>query len=726
MQIAAAKNCSTKQKISILGGGPAALSAAFEITESPNWEEKYEITVHQLGWRLGGKCATGRGPNERIQEHGIHGFLGSYYNALPLMKRVFDALDREPGTPMATFEEAFVPENFVLMWEFRDGNWLKWPLMMPANGLKPGDPGEIQTLETIYRDMATLLASLFEGPLTEAEKAGSPHAAPLRENLKKTSETLLGHVAERAWAAVHKVCDEARMGFLKGVLAAIEHSGGGNPNAGDFDNATLRRLYIAIDYFLALMRGAIADKVFAKGFDHLDEENFDVWLRRHGCHDVTISSPMALNTPNLSYQYPHGDTSQPPNMAAGAYLHWTLRSFAFMGSFAYLFEVGTGETLISPMYDALVKRGVKFEFFNKVTDVRLSADGKSIGEVDIDIQATLAKGVDEYQPLIPTTPPVLNGGTIMAWPPMPLYDQLEQGEQMKKEGVDLESYWSPWKAAGQKTLKKGEDFDIAIYAIPVATIPHLCPSLLEDSAPNATVWNNMCTGVTTTQTQTMQIWLSKSRQELGLDFGLEEPNTVIGATFAGPLNGHVDLAQLVKWEKFPADQTPKSLWYFSGTMTDYTTDAPPPFSDHDYPRRAHERVKHQCVQWLQATMGSLMSKSTVDGQQPPGDPMSLDFDLMICTEDNNAKGVARFDQQFWRANIDPNERYTQSIAGSTKFRVKAWETGYDNLVIAGDWCYTGLNVGSMEGTIMSGRLAAHAVTGFPKLEDIPGFLHTSL
>jgi len=726
MQLAATKQATKKQKISILGGGPGALSAAFEITESPGWEDKFEITIHQLGWRLGGKCATGRGPNERIQEHGIHGFLGSYYNALPLMKRVYDACDRAPGTPLATFEEAFVPENFVLMWEFRDGNWVKWPLSMPANSLNPGEPGELQTIETIYRDMAKLLRTLFEAPIKEAENAGSSDAPVLRKHLHATSESLLGHIADKAWSLVHKVCDDARNGFLKLLIEGLEHTGGGNPSAGDFDNATLRRLYIAVDYFLGLLRGAIADDVFNKGFDHLDEENFDEWLRRHGCHDVTISSPMALNTPNLSYQYIHGDTTQPPNMAAGAYLHWTLRSFAYLGSFAYMFEAGTGETLILPMYDALKKRGVNFEFFNKVTDVRPSDDGKSIGEIDIDIQATLAKGVDEYDPLVPTTPPVLKGGILRAWPPMPLYDQLEQGEQMKSEGVNIESYWSPWKPVGTRTMKQGVDFDIAIYAIPVATVPHLCPSLLEATAPHAKTWNDMCTGVTTTQTQTMQIWLKKSRQEMGLDFGLDEPNTVIGATFAGPINGQVDLTQLVKWEKFPEDQMPKGLWYFSGTMTDYTSDAPPPFTDHDYPRRAHRRVKHQCIQWLQATMGSLMPDCTVNGQQPPGDPMSLDFDLLVCTEDDSAPGIARFDQQFWRANIDPNERYTQSIAGSTKFRMKAWETGYDNLAIAGDWCYTGLNVGSMEGTIMSGRLAAHAVTGYPSLDDIPGFLPSSL
>ncbi|NJL43283.1 MAG: NAD(P)-binding protein [Pseudanabaena sp. SU_2_4] len=42
-----------KQKIAILGGGMAALTAAFELTSRSDWQEKYEITVYQMGWRLG-------------------------------------------------------------------------------------------------------------------------------------------------------------------------------------------------------------------------------------------------------------------------------------------------------------------------------------------------------------------------------------------------------------------------------------------------------------------------------------------------------------------------------------------------------------------------------------------------------------------------------------------------------------------------------------------------
>lgn len=60
------------KKIAILGGGMSALAAAHSLSSGPNWKNAYDITVYQLGWRLGGKTATGRGPNNRIEEHGIH------------------------------------------------------------------------------------------------------------------------------------------------------------------------------------------------------------------------------------------------------------------------------------------------------------------------------------------------------------------------------------------------------------------------------------------------------------------------------------------------------------------------------------------------------------------------------------------------------------------------------------------------------------------------------
>jgi hypothetical protein len=42
-------------------------------------------------------------------------------------------------------------------------------------------------------------------------------------------------------------------------------------------------------------------------------------------------------------------------------------------------------------------------------------------------------------------------------------------------------------------------------------------------------------------------------------------------------------------------------------------------------------------------------------------------------------------------------------------------------VVAGDWIYTGVNFGCAEGTITSGLLASHAISGFPRREDIINF-----
>jgi uncharacterized protein with NAD-binding domain and iron-sulfur cluster len=195
---------------------------------------------------------------------------------------------------------------------------------------------------------------------------------------------------------------------------------------------------------------------------------------------------------------------------------------------------------------------------------------------------------------------------------------------------------------------------------------------------------------------------------------------VIGATYVDPLDGQVDFTHLLKWESWPKANTPKALWYFSGLMPDY--DPPPPFTDTDYPRRQHERVKYQCIQYLQASMGPLLPKSTVNAVSPPGDPISLDFGLLHAYDEASAgKGVARFDQQFWRANIDPTERYVTSPPGSTAARLKAWGSGLSNLVLAGDWIYTGLNVGSVEGAVMGGKLASYAVSGLPALDTIIGY-----
>src|SRR4051812_37857924 len=93
------------KKIAILGGGMASLSAAYWLTSKPGWEDEYELTVHQMGWRLGGKAASGRnqGACQRTEEHGFPMLFGFYEDTFATMRGCYQDLGRGPPEPLAEF-----------------------------------------------------------------------------------------------------------------------------------------------------------------------------------------------------------------------------------------------------------------------------------------------------------------------------------------------------------------------------------------------------------------------------------------------------------------------------------------------------------------------------------------------------------------------------------------------------------------------------------------------
>ena len=688
----------TPKKIVILGGGIAALTTAFELTSQPGWQDLYDITLHQLGWRLGGKCASSRGLNGRIQEHGIHAFMGSYYNTMPMMAACYAELGRAPGQPLATFEEAFLPESFVLMWEWRDLALRRWPLTFPTNTHSPTEGARFVAMEKQLGAVLEVLSGIFgshhvDGAV-EQELAGRAHDLITRMAAALAEDGVVHTIVE--WIDdVWKTLTGLIMGFLE-------------------QNDTLRRLFIVADYMFTMIRGVIVDDLVGLGFDSIDDQNWSDWLLAHGAHPMTVCSPMALNTINLSYQYPSGDTTLPPQMAAGAYVHWTLRSFAYNGAMIYLFAAGCGEAVIAPLYLVLKRRGVKFEFFHKVEALRLTPDGAAIASVEMSVQATLKNPNLAYDPLIEVK-------GLASWPDRSNYDQLVEGDALRAADIDLESWWTPWISPGKQTLEAGVDFDTIVFGISLGAVPFICGDLVAQRPD----WAAMIEAIPTVQTQAMQIWLSEDSTTLGWDIPLNPGDTIVSDTYLNPGDGQAEFGHLIAWEDWPADQTPKSLWYFCGLMSDHV--APAPFSDHGYPAREAQRIRFQSIQYLQAGMGPLLPLATTNARNPPGDPVGFDFNLLVVTPEaanpdpRRNMGVARIDSQFLRANIDPSERYVTSPPGSTKHRLKAWESGFGNLVVAGDWIYTGINVGSVEGTVMGGKLAAYAVSGAPALDTIIGY-----
>src|SRR5260370_22293401 len=128
-------------RVAVIGGGCASISAAFELTR-PEHKGKYEVTIYQVGWRLGGKGASGRGHAARIEEHGFHVWMGFYENAFRLMRECYAELDRAPAKCRITdWRDAFFPSPFIGMASrSQEGVYSTWLSYFPSAGGLPGDP----------------------------------------------------------------------------------------------------------------------------------------------------------------------------------------------------------------------------------------------------------------------------------------------------------------------------------------------------------------------------------------------------------------------------------------------------------------------------------------------------------------------------------------------------------------------------------------------------------
>jgi len=164
-----------KKKIAIIGGGVCAITTAFAMTQTPDWSDKYEITIHQLGWRLGGKGASGRNAKYgyRIEEHGLHLWAGFYDNAFRNMRQCYELLVslglRAPDQPLATLDQAFKPLPYLFLAENTppeagsDNPWRPWLINMPTNDRRVGSATHVPGPFAMLRQMIEILVTFHEG-----------------------------------------------------------------------------------------------------------------------------------------------------------------------------------------------------------------------------------------------------------------------------------------------------------------------------------------------------------------------------------------------------------------------------------------------------------------------------------------------------------------------------------------------------------------------------------
>jgi protoporphyrinogen oxidase len=143
-----------KRRIAILGGGIAALTAAYYLTRTEALRAKYAVTLYQIGWRLGGKGATGR-RDGRIEEHGLHVWFGYYSNAFRMLREVYRDWRRDSDNPLESWRDALKPQSFTPIGpDFLPFNW-------PTNAGVPGDGHLHWTPWQAFTEMLGLIAAVI-------------------------------------------------------------------------------------------------------------------------------------------------------------------------------------------------------------------------------------------------------------------------------------------------------------------------------------------------------------------------------------------------------------------------------------------------------------------------------------------------------------------------------------------------------------------------------------
>ena len=90
------------------------------------------------------------------------------------------------------------------------------------------------------------------------------------------------------------------------------------------------------------------------------------------------------------------------------------------------------------------------------------------------------------------------------------------------------------------------------------------------------------------------------------------------------------------------------------------------------------------------------------------------FDWSALVDPAGGSGQSRLASQVFIPAINPWDQYVQTPPNNSSTRLPPGESGYSNLFLAGDWTDYGYNLGCFEGAIMSGLMAANAITQDPR------------
>jgi uncharacterized protein with NAD-binding domain and iron-sulfur cluster len=709
-------------RVVIIGGGSAGIAAAWELAKSP----RYEVSVYERSWRLGGKGASGRASDGRIIEHGLHVWLGFYDNAFRIIRDCYEEVQHRAWGPRAelgkrlahgSFDDAFQPEPHIGVTGLDpSGRQTVWSgLLPPAKGL-PGDPIDADTnpftVASYLQRCAELLKVLLQSVVARADENVPGQARPesrsavdeavdLDFSLDPTTspELLIGRLGRRlrdgtltAAAALLQAVT-----IFENVLQDLNHSPQLAGSALNFMKALaaqvrkqlhelvqidpkLRWKTEVIDIVMTIAFGLFRDRVLLdrRGLDTLNQLDYREWLRKHGATKTALQSRFISGIYDLVFAY-EGGNRRKPKLAAGVALRGAMRMFfTYRGSMFWRMRSGMGDAVFAPLYKVLrdqARQGanpVRFHFLHELKSVTLELDRRK--DPYVKRMTFNMRGDDTDLDALDTF-----GCWAERLDDSPLAERAKGGEV-------------------PTSLEAGTHFDAVIFAM---GLPDLAAVLTGPYVPAS--WEKVLAEADrrTVATKAAQVWLPNSLEELGWFRG-SGFISALGLPFDTWADMTHTLSSERRWREHrvhpdagaqgePAAEA-RSVAYFCGVI----------------PPEQIARLSRGAVGELEKDV-----QETLRGMEA----------LWPATQAPSGAGLRAL-KTVTRANTTGSDRYATSLPGTIADRISPLSDALINATVAGDWTACGLDAGCVEAAVMSGRLAAHAITGSrPKLADIIGFDH---
>jgi uncharacterized protein with NAD-binding domain and iron-sulfur cluster len=597
-------------------------------------------------------------------------------------------------------EQAWSPLTSVVLYDHYNR---KWSHVYRPYDIEPGLPWDAPEVPRFWDFVLDVLHQV-EGHIGFMKGASKGHLSSSRIGPVANVTRRVGDVVERAmvgtagWVADrhHRrgATHRRHAHPVAWLLARIRDHVWRTHVRGHLDNDAIRHRFSQLDMSITCMIGMIRDEVLWKGFDTINDLDFREWLKKHGVKPPTLDGPDVRVTYDEAFadsigrattakHPPKGNREDAGLFAAGAALYLLIRTqLPYRGSVMWQATAGMGDTAVEPMYETLVKRGVEIKFFQNVEHLAVDRERMIVERIDVVQQAT---PIGDYEPLVDVK-------GLSCWPSTPKWDLLENGEQLAASHIDFELGQAQPNAPVEH-LHLGRDFDKVVLAISVAALPPICRDVSEVSPR----FKAMLDHSHTIMTQAFQLWLREKPVDLGFPYG-----HTATSSFVEPVDTAADNSQLLWSEDWPDGDAPAAVWYFCGTLDDYE-------GEDQASAKAKAKagalgyLRHIGDQWPGAVHPVERAGQTMDEE--------FRWDLLFALSDEH--GEDRFDTQYWRGNFAPTERYVQTLPGTVQYRLRADESGVHNLLLAGDWTRNGVDVGAVETTVMSGMLAAQAISGSP-------------